>query len=112
MAGDQRRIRKVAGHPLREESKRGVGRPCDWEKLPASFKPAVRCQRNITGNLTWTAPSQNTVLQKNLVLSVVENFAMDAYLHVAAPTAASAAPAAASAALSEEAAAAEGGRPD
>ena len=94
----------------------GVGRPYEWGKLTASFTPTVRSQRNITGNLTWTPPSQNTVLQKNLVKSVVENFAMDAYLHVAAPAAASAAPAAASAALaaasaalSEEAAAAEGG---
>ena len=88
-----------------------MGRPYDWEKLSPAFKPTVRSQRNITGNLTWTAPSQNTVLQKNLVLSVVENFAMDAYLHVEATAAASAAPAAASAALSEEAAAAEGGDP-
>ena len=65
-------------------AKRGTGTGCNYDDKVYEILETKKQVRNVACNLTWTHPTENTILQSNISFQTVERFALDFFVDTTA----------------------------
>ena len=65
-------------------AKQGTATGCNYSDKVYEILETKKEVRNVACNLTWTHPTENTILESNISLAKVERFALDFYVDTTA----------------------------